>query len=267
MKRHGGIRWTSILLLAMGCVDGSLRSGADGSVDLSGGAFIDAASEMGGAVPGVCGTSLPTVGATEVTTVIAALAACPAWPNGKLFPEIGPFFYGPDPGPCTYKRVSLAADNNTFLTLSYGYSTEGLLTEYVNAWPAERYFPVWRDGRLVQITGMDDTLKTTTIAAYEWKDGAAIETLKATVNRYALAPNGYPLSVVTTSLTDPSYCQVGLFDYEACRLIAMRLMVAGNPASAKEWAVAYAYDDRDHLISRTDVGRAIADTYDYGCWK
>jgi hypothetical protein len=235
-------------------------------MDLAGVA-TDVAPDTGAAVSNACGAFLSPGGTLDATTAIAALATCPVWPSGKLFPEIGPFFYGPDPGPCAYKRVSLAADNNTFLTLAYRYSVEGQLTEYRNDWPIERYSLAWRDGRVSQITQTDDTFKTVTTAAYEWNDGMVIETMKTRVNRYALSPNGYPLSVVTTSRTDPSYCQIGIYDYNDCRLSAMRVLATESPSSTKGWTLAYAYDDQGHLISRTEDARSIADTYDYACWN
>ena len=51
-------------------------------------------------------------------------SACSPWPQAKLFPWVGPFFYGPAIGPCSYTETDQGA--NAF-TPVYTY-TDGVVT-------------------------------------------------------------------------------------------------------------------------------------------
>src|SRR6202142_509877 len=53
-------------------------------------------------------------------------STCPLWPQEKLFPLVGPFFFGPDKGPCTNTETDRSLTGpNTVFTLTYTYDDSG----------------------------------------------------------------------------------------------------------------------------------------------
>ena len=166
-----------------------------------------------------------------------------------MFPIIGPFFYGPDPGPCQ-------ANDGTY-TFSYadghvqsGTDTAHDLTETFT----------WQTDRLVRSSVSDRG-----DSSYTYSPGSVvIVTTQAgmtpTTETYRLNSAGYPLDV---SLDTGAGAQRSIrYHYVGCVLDRrFETDAAGHELSSPQnQEVRYRYDAQGHVLR----GR---ERYDYGCWQ
>jgi hypothetical protein len=175
-------------------------------------------------------------------------------------PEIGPYFYGPDPGPCS---KIFKSDSNYLMKYTYQaeklYSSQDM-REGTTAVTSTSTYGVDAEGRIESIkTGTDTTvfeygadylLDTTTI-----QSGTRVIQV-----RYALSSSGYPMSA---TITDAGKSKEALrYDYIDCRLVTrVSLDSSGNV----QYQLNYTYDAAGHVASRLDEDK-YGDIYDYSCW-
>ncbi len=184
---------------------------------------------------------------------------CPPWPKEKLFPIAGPYFYGPNPGPCTVttqgavytvtydasnKPIRQATSDNVNVT-TYGY-TSGLLT-----------------------TETDLNQANQNNVAYQYSDNAAGYTNSSAAGvlstyTYTLDAQGYPQSVTAQgSILGPTSPARYQFLYDNCRITERVAYLADNTESTNS-DMFFSYDSQGRMIERTST--SFDETYDYTCW-
>jgi len=221
------------LALPMGC-GGATDAGAtggSGGMPSGGGGAADGGTTSGGSIgqAGAGSGGDPTAGA-------GGAAECPLAPVARLFPVIGPFWFGPDPGPCS------DTDGST-------YAYEGGLLASSTQGGGETYLRDDQD-RLIEVVSNSDP------ATYEYVDGEVLETRTSHTAVYTLSERGYPL-VASVVFTDSGDLETYDYVYEDCRLVLRQ----GPPSRGDR---SYTYDDHGHLETLNDGGSVT--TYDYGCW-
>ncbi len=199
---------------------------------------------------------------------------CPVWPQAKLFPRVGPFFYGPDLGPCSYTETDHApgALQETF-TLFYTYNDSG---EAVTAASPSSdtlhyiYNYTYNQGLLATYKSFAAGLSTSATFDYG-TDTAGYYVFDANGNPqsrydYSLDSQGYPTTVtysliVNGQRTTPTSGAVRLeYEYANCQIQnGITFLADGTTSTAN-----YTYDSLGHLIdvSSTDVDVS----FDYSCW-
>ena len=244
--------------LAFGVLACSSSQSGPGGADAQGGA----ASASGGASAGRTGTGNPSgqagrasdggapgaEGGGTGTTSGNPSANCSPWPLGKLFPFVGPFFYGPDPGPCqtndgTYTfsyadgHVQSDTDNTHHLTETFTWQTDRLLASSVSdSLDSYTYSP----GSVVIVTTQAGATPMT--------------------QTYRLNSAGYPLDVsVDTGAGAQRWFKYG---YVGCLLDRrFETDATGHELSPQNEEVRYIYDAQGHVLARNKA------LYDYGCWQ
>lgn len=176
-------------------------------------------------------------------------ANCPPWPLSKLFPLVGPFFYGPDPGPCT--------SNNGSLTYSYAAARVQSVTDSMGK-QSETY--TWQADRL------SGSSNASSEDSYSYGPGSVVIVSgtgggSGATQTYRLNAAGYPLDV---SIENGAAVQRWLkYNYVDC-LLDRRIETdaSGNELKSLQGGVlTYTYDAKGHVGSRG------AEQYDYGCWQ
>jgi hypothetical protein len=160
---------------------------------------------------------------------------------------VGPFFYGPDPGPCqagTYTfsyadgHVQSDTDNTHQLTETFTWLTDRLLGSSVSD-SVDSY--TYSPGSVVIVTAHAGTTAMT--------------------QTYRLNSAGYPLDV---SIDTGAGAQRWLkYDYVGC-LLDRRFetdATGHDLSSPQNEEIKYSYDAQGHVRARN------AELYDYGCWQ
>jgi hypothetical protein len=177
-------------------------------------------------------------------------------------PQIGPFFYGPDPGPCSQTIKSNSTYSTTFTYQAGKLRSSQQTQEGMTGVESTSTYAVDAEGRIESIkTGTDTTvfeygsdylLDTTTI-----ESGTRVIQV-----RYALSSSGYPTSAIIMSGTGKSN-ELLRYDYVDCRLVTrVSLDSSGNVLGQLN----YTYDAAGHVASRLD-SENYGDSYDYTCWR
>jgi hypothetical protein len=219
------------LPMACGGATDADAAGGSGGMPSAGGGAADGGTSAGGST-GEAGAG----SGGDPATGAGGTDECPAAPIARLFPVIGPFWFGPDPGPCsdtdgwtyTYEDDLLAS------------STQGGGETYVRD----------EQNRLIEVISDSDP------AAYEYVDGEVLETRTSHTAVYTLSERGYPL-VASVLFTDSGQVETYDYVYEACRLVLRQ----GPPGRGDR---SYMYDEQGHIATLSDGGSVT--TYDYGCW-
>jgi YD repeat-containing protein len=170
-------------------------------------------------------------------------------------PTIGPWFYGPDPGPCTETGTKVG---------TYAYDDAGRVLTVSFASSVQTYS--YADGALSSISGaMPAAADGPT--TYAWTATAVTETLpgtKETIREYLLDAAGYPTELW---VSDPALGTRRLwasYQYVDCRLMHRDVMLPDG-SSDSSFTADYDYDALGHLITRTSTdGTRIV--YDCSCW-
>lgn len=199
--------------------DGDGAGGGDG--DGAGGGEADGA---GGA--GMLGDSDDTVG-------------CAIADEARLFPYVGPFLFGPNPGPCT------SSDDSVFVY------EDGLVSG------DETYAEIYeRDetGRMVRIVEDFATME------YSYSEGEIswINPSDMILYTIILDERGYP-QILQVGDTGAIY-GVLEYVYESCRLVERHVLATGRDHQPS----VYTYDESGNMIS-ISYGDQLT-TFDYSCW-
>jgi hypothetical protein len=244
MQTLGRTATLGLVLLLAGCggEDDQMPGGAGGTMAGTGGVTsgTGGVSNMGGSVSNMGGSVSGTGASSSVT------AGCPT--PGPTLPWIGPWMYGPNPGPCTYQ------DANVVMT--YVYEGTTLVRAEGDDGRDETYT---RDAQGRIISRDDGTFRFD--YDYSFPSGH-IETVTQNgevlqVTEYTVSAEGYPIHFSSDSgLT-------GTYVYEDCRLTRFEAPTAANP-----FVLDYVYDAAGNLIRREP--RGTDDTgwvaFDYSCW-
>jgi hypothetical protein len=185
-------------------------------------------------------------------------AGCALWPKGKLMPKVGPFFYGPDPGPCR-----MGTPGNFLESATYTYDANGHLQTFGNF------------GRQVRYEFQEDQMVSFTIGGTDAVDGkVSYEAGSVLIRRdlqdarFELDPRGYPRRATYDDNHDGTPDWGRIYQYENCQLKRV-VFDSDLPAPPAEFSVSnstYEYDSEGHVsVIRSDTGSSEA--FDYACWK
>ena len=208
------------------------QSGLDAAADCDGGADLDS-------------------GETSTCT-----GGCPVWPQEKLAPVVGPFFYGTHPGPC---RIIVNGSGYYYMT----YDSNGLLTKMDLVATNTNTLYTYTNGLLTTET----TGQNVTTYAYTANSLSITATTNTGVTQadYTLDDLGYPQAVTVVNTpaqpTAPTHYQ---HEYKNCQLVARIAYNADNSINDAA-AAQYSYDDQGNLIERATTGDD--EVYDYSCWN
>ena len=205
-------------------------------------------AERAGAANSGTGGAPGAGGGRSGSTVGNPSGNCPPWSVSKLFPIIGPFFYGPDPGPCrtsdgrttfSYAAGRVQSDTDSMLKLTETFT--------------------WQADQLSSSTG------TGADANYTYSPGTVvIVTTQANsppgMQSYHLDSAGYPLSASIGTGSSQRWLK---YDYVGCRLDRRyETDASGNELNvAQDSAINFTYDAIGHVLARN------GEQYDYGCWQ
>ena len=240
-RRSGARRWAMVLTMAswgvLGCVN-------NGEADATSDAGMDAGTEAG-------------------TDSEADLEACPAWPLSQVLPLVGPWFYGPHPGPCSRTDSGSSAG---LVVVDYSYDDADRLVEAVSADGASSEQYEWDEqGRLTR--RINHTAAGDTRYDYSYADDGILETSPDVATRveYQLGPQGY----VTRTLLDVN--DDGIVDgsieyqYRDCRMLRR---ITEQPPDSGNIAELMIYEyDSDGSLSARIANASLVTTFDYGCWQ
>ena len=202
-------------------------------------------------------------------------SACPVWPLEKLFPIVGPFFYGPDDGPCSFietDRPGAAVPRVFTITLTYDGNRPKLAETPSVATLKHRYEYTYSGDLLSTETDFKEGLLYTIAYTYDGNRATYMVT-DASLNKsqyaYTLDENGYPKTLdygtyvggqLTTPTTGPAKF---VFEYDKCKIQRrVALTAAGDPVDST--TATFSYDDAGHLVDINSPDREVV--YDYACW-
>jgi len=200
---------------------GDTGGGDTGGTDTGGGGQGDGGGDAAG------GTAGATNGSEN----------CPSAPIERLFPIIGPFWFGPDPGPCS--------DSPEGTTYTY----EDGLVQGSTLSGGQTYV---RD----ELGRMIESVSTSDPATFEYSGNTVTETRDQHVVVYTLSNNGYPLTAV---LYDAESSAPGTYTYH---YVNCRLFIRDAPGALPDRT--YEYDEEGHLS--VILNGSVATTFDYSCW-
>ena len=202
---------------------------------------------------------------------------CAIWPQERLFPWVGPFFYGPDKGPCSYTETDQpgTASAKTFTPI-YTYDSNGLITQALTR-------PGDNSNHNIQYSYASGLLSaardfnagiTYDIKYYYGADSAGYTSTiegsdRVTKNDYTLDPKGYPMFIsysVSVSGQDATPTDVGVrfvFEYENCRIVK-RTAYKSDGTEYPPSSALFTYDDVGHLVEISSP--SFEYSYDYSCW-
>jgi len=242
-----------------GCSDGGsdVDPGTAGASSSAGSSSASAGGSTGGASTGGASAG----GASAIAGASGTdMGSCPLWPQARLMPIIGAFFYGPNPGPCSYHSNLTSSP----ATVTYGYqagqvqteqqTTDGILTPTYS-----KVYTTDAEGRLVSSTSVNEA------ETFEWGTDFLLYTVTRPDRptqqvRYALNARGYPVSAIMTIADQPS--QFVTYLYENCRLVERTIAIENGTVYGH---IAYTYDSAGRVAARLDES-GVGDTFDYSCW-
>lgn len=239
------ILFFALVIQACGAGEGELPSGSGGAPGAGGslqsGGAGGGQAETGG-TPGAGGASDGAGGSGDGVGGSGANESCPSIPLSRLLPITGPFFLGPDPGPCG----QTSSDGLRTGTFAY----EGDLVVSSTLYGGEIYT---RDaeGRMLsyEVQG--------SLSTFEYEEQAYYEHFSDQTTRYELDEKGYPLRVLQAYGTAEE--ALWHYEYKDCRLVR-RIAPPGSEDLARE----YSYDAEGHIAAY--VEGAITVSFDYSCW-
>src|ERR1039457_3557659 len=203
--------------------------------------------------------------------------ACPTWPQDKLFPWIGPFFYGHDQGPCSYTETDRSATGpDRVFTVTYTYNDSGQPVSATTPTNTPDNIHViaytYKDGILQSDTDFAGGLQSNVTYRFG-TDTVGYTTVDATGGisnfDYTLDAQGYPQTVsyskiVNGQRTVPTDIPVQFeFEYANCR-IQRRVAYMSDFTEAPASNAQFTYDDVGHLIGVNSTSTDV--TFDYSCW-
>ncbi|MBN1606537.1 MAG: hypothetical protein JW940_07875 [Polyangiaceae bacterium] len=187
---------------------------------------------------------------------------CLRWPQSELFPLVGPFFYGPNPGPCTlaWIRWDVADDTD-----HYEYDADGRLTGSWSDLGVEWTYTY--TGDLIDIASglwTDGTVDTETYTFHSDSVVVARDTpVSSSEVTYLLGASGYPQSVTLVGGGAEDVINM-TYEYEDCRLVARRGYHEDGTAAAN-YDLEYEYDEEGRIVRASNVELTM--DIDYSCWS
>jgi hypothetical protein len=184
---------------------------------------------------------------------------CPPWSKEKLFPIVGTYFYGPNPGPCT------VTTQGAVYTVTYNASNKPIRQATSDNVNVTTY--AYTSGLLTSETDLNQTNQTN--IAYQYSDNVAGYTSSSAASvmstyTYTLDAQGYPQSLMAQGAilgaNSPTRYQ---FVYDNCRIIERVAYLADNTESTNS-DLFYSYDSQGRISERKSA--LFDETYDYSCW-
>ncbi len=235
----------AFLLLSAGC-----SAGSSSASSATGGA--------GGINPAGQGGSTASGGADAG----AEAGSCPTWPIARLFPWVGPFFFGPDPGPCTHTQQGGGVTNLFTLT----YDAAGKLVSEVSA-NSSHAFTYSSDGRLASEADTGNAGQTNFTFLYPDAVHAGYTQVNSrgeSTVMYMLDAQGYPQSgTATGQVVNDGAPTRWVYQYTNCRITErIAYDLDGGPYS--NYTATFSYDSAGHLLEIKSG--TWDDVFDYACW-
>ncbi len=221
--------------------------------------------------------SLGTGGAPSHIQDAGDTTACPSWPQDKLFPWVGPFFYGPDQGPCSYTETDHSATGpDRVFTVTYTYNDSGQPVKAATPTNTPSNIHLinytYKDGLLDSDSDFAGGLLSNTTFSYA-TDTVAYTTVEASGAissfDYTLGAQGYPQTISYSLIVDgkptiPTDISVHFeYEYADCR-IQRRVAYKQDFTEVPSDNAQFTYDDVGHLIDISSSSNDV--TFDYSCW-
>jgi YD repeat-containing protein len=176
-------------------------------------------------------------------------------------PLVGPFFYGPNPGPCSYRSLGVSPS----YTVTYTYQADQVQSEQetVDGQQTPRRESSYVSdpaGEIVSATSTGDQSETFEYGADSLTDTLFVSGAQQSQVRYTLSARGYPISAAVIVAN-----KVGAtvsYRYDHCRLQTRTTMDLNNTVTGQ---YDYSYDSAGRLVTRV-AGDGSGETYDYSCW-
>lgn len=184
---------------------------------------------------------------------------CPSpWPQTKVLPTVGIYFFGPDPGPCSQTTPTQTGVNTS--TFSY---KSGRIDTITNGDMVRSY--TWEQGVLTASEWRTGA-QVVTSSSYVWATDAVTETLvSGEVRRYVLGASGYPKEVWVSSLNASFSPYMAVrYEYGDCRL-ARRVVLKADGSVDELTTSVFEYDSKGHIVKQR-YGSTLVETFDYSCW-
>ena len=189
---------------------------------------------------------------------------CPPWPAAKLFPWIGPFFYGSNPGPCTH--VQIQPSGGSTKTYQFSYDASGTLQEEATTNGSDRFSFTSSEGLLTGATYTYVGGQSAFSYQYDSSSVTFTQTTESgtTVATYFLDSLGYPQHAQQTGQGAENGGPASwTYHYQDCR-IQQRLIYDSSGAELTDYASTYSYDAQGNLIEI--LSEVWEDTFEYSCW-
>jgi hypothetical protein len=187
---------------------------------------------------------------------------------------VGPFFYGPDPGPCSYTETDQPSSNSPKIyTVVYTYA-DGLATLAATGNNDHHFEYTYVDG-LLDREDKHFELGLLSSVTYRYGAGTAGYTRFSPANKnhsydYVLDDKGYPQTLTYSEKDngqDATPAGTGVrfvYEYADCRIQKLTGYTSGGAVDSASTST-FSYDDAGHLL---EVNSANYDfTYDYACWE
>ena len=232
-------------------------SSMGGNSNASGGGTAGGASNQGG-----------TSGANS-----GGNTQCAVWPQAKLLPWIGPFFYGPDKGPCSYTEIDrIPGTATTTDTLTFSYAASGEVQSAASADSSISISFTYNQGLIAGDSENNAGSVTSDVFTYTadtLQDQMVSATGAQSSYTYLFDAQGYPQSTAYTEiLNGQTVIPAGVavqyeYSYTNCR-IQKRTAYTADGTEVTGYTALYTYDNLGHL---TDVNATDYEyTFDYSCW-
>ncbi len=204
------------------------------------------------------GSGGSTGGGATTTGGTGGDETCPPWPQSQLFPYIGPWFYGPHPGPC-----SMIVGDPTNPSMIREFSYDSATGRVLSASDDATY--VWQDDLLAA----EITPGATYTYSYE-PDMVRIDRDGAPMYVFHLDANGYPGDVEMDADGQPGFDVLMRYNYENCRAVSRTVIEITPQAAALSsgFEKTMSYDVAGNLVGRNDLANSgNNETFNYDCWE
>ncbi|WP_437282244.1 hypothetical protein WME90_17235 [Sorangium sp. So ce375] len=245
---------TMCLLTLAACGDDEAEGGPSTSGSGGAGASGSAASTGSG---GAGGSGDGGAGGDGVT-------ACPELAGRVPMPELGPWMYGPHPGPCA--QTDTSTDTGEVTSFVYEYDGQHLVGA-VETRPSATFTHTfeYEGDRMVRMTQVGTGNPRVLDITYD--DGARSITYGNDdyFVRYDLDDQGRPAHVTYDLFTDERPTITTEIVYDGCRLLRREQGVNPLDGTPSPSLPAFTYTfDGDLLVERD--GETLRSVYDYSCW-